>query len=65
MWRFCALTEEICATEEGLQNVELSEYKEKNLVVLRKKWSLKEDVRDFWYLSTGNIPGNVRSEKKI
>jgi hypothetical protein len=27
MWRFSLLLEEICATEEGLQNVELGEYK--------------------------------------
>jgi hypothetical protein len=64
MWRFYLLAEEICATEEGLQNVELDEYKENNLVVIRRKWSLKEDVMVFWYLSTDNIrvPGTVRSE---
>jgi len=62
MWRFYLLAEEICATVEGLQNVELDEYKENNLVVIREKWSLKEDIMVFWYLSTGNIPGTVRSE---
>jgi len=35
MWRFSSLAEESCASEEGLQNVELNEYKEKNLVVIR------------------------------
>lgn len=50
MRRFSVLTEEICATEEGLQNFELFDYKEKNLVVIRKKWSLKEGVMDFFML---------------
>jgi hypothetical protein len=54
MWRFSLLAEAICASEEGIQNVELDEYKEKKLVVIRKYWSLKKDVKDFWYLSTGN-----------
>ena len=60
MWRFSLLAEEICVTEEGLQNVELVEYKERNLVIIRKKCSLKYDVMDFWYLSSDDIPGTVR-----
>jgi hypothetical protein len=63
MWRFSLLAEEICVTEEGLQNFELVEYKEKNLFVISKKWRLKEDVTDFWYLSTGSVTGTVRSEE--
>jgi hypothetical protein len=47
MWRFSSLAEKICATEEGLQNIELVEYKQKDLNIVRKHWSLKDYVMDF------------------
>ena len=65
VWRVSVLTDEICATEGGVQNIKLFEYNEKNLVVIRKKWSLEEDVMDFGYLSTGNTPGTARLEKNF